>query len=112
LASQARHDLKTCRLDANYHWGNRVTLTAGPFITWGTSDSLLYAPGAVTGFANGSPDNTGYIVQAAYWPWQNFEVGVQYRGFTKFNGARSNYDGTGRNASDNNTLYVFGWMNF
>lgn len=112
LASQSQHELKTYRLDANYHFGNKVTLTAGPFITWGTSDSLLYAPGAVTGFANGSPDNSGYIVQVAYWPWQNFEVGVQYRGFTKFNGASSNYDGAGRNATDNNTLYVFGWINF
>jgi hypothetical protein len=112
LASQPRHELKTYRLDVNYHWGSRVTLTAGPFITWGTSDNLLYAPGAVTGFSNGSPNNTGYIVQAAYWPWQNFEVGAQYRGFTQFNGAGSNYDGAGRNASDNNTLYVFAWVNF
>lgn len=111
-AANAHDDLNTFRLDASYHFGSKLTLTAGPFFTWGTSDSLRYAPGAVTGFANGKPDNSGYILQAGYWPWQNFEIGVQYRGFTKFNGASSNYDGTGRNASDNNTLYAFIWMNF
>ena len=118
LAAQANHDLKTFRLDANYHWGNKVTLTAGPFITWGTSDSLRYAPASASNtdphtiFANGSPDNSGYIAQIGYWPWQNVEVGAQYRGFIKFNGASSNYDGSGRDAADNNTLYVFAWINF
>ncbi len=111
LAAQAHHNLRTFRLDANYHFGNRYTLTAGPFITTGTSDSLLHTPGVpLTGFANGSPDNEGYIFQAAYWPWQNIEIGLQYRVFSKFNGAHSNYDGAGRDASDNNTLYAFVWI--
>jgi hypothetical protein len=30
--------------------------------------------------------------------------------YTKYDGASTNYDGTGRNASDNNTLYLFVWM--
>lgn len=112
LVAVSGHTLSTWRLDANYHFGHRATLTAGPFITWGTGDVLLYAPGTVTGFANGRPDTGGYIVQAQYVPWENLELGVQYRGFTKFDGARTNYDGAGRNASDNNTLYVFMWLNF
>jgi hypothetical protein len=32
--------------------------------------------------------------------------------FLIYNGASSNYDGNGRNASDNNTLYAFLWFNF
>jgi hypothetical protein len=32
--------------------------------------------------------------------------------YTKFNGARNNYDGSGRNASDNNTLYLLAWLVF
>jgi len=32
--------------------------------------------------------------------------------YSKFNGASSNYDGANRNASDNNTLYLLGWLNF
>jgi len=113
FAAQANHELETWRLDANYHFGNKVTITAGPFMTWGTSDTLLYVPGApLTGFANGSPNNLGYIAQVAYWPGQNFQIGVQYRGFITFNGASSNYDGNGRNASDNDTIYTFIWINY
>lgn len=112
-ASQAQDDLNTFRLDLSYHFGNKLTFTAGPFLTWGTSDILRYAAtGPLTGFSNGSPDNSGFIVQAAYWPWQNFEIGLQYRAFLTFNGASSNYDGNGRNASDNNTFYGFIWINF
>jgi len=29
--------------------------------------------------------------------------------YDKFDGASSNYDGAGRNASDNNTLFLFLW---
>ena len=32
--------------------------------------------------------------------------------YNKFNGASDNYDGAGRNASDNNTLYLLSWINF
>ena len=39
-------------------------------------------------------------------------LAIQYIVYTKFNGASSNYDGTGRNASDNNTLYIFAWLAF
>ncbi len=30
----------------------------------------------------------------------------------KFNGATSNYDGMGRNASDNNLIYGYVWIAF
>ena len=108
----AQDDLNTFRLDLSYHFGNKLTFTAGPFFTWGTSDSVLYAASPLTGYSNGIPDNNGFIVQAAYWPWQNLEIGLQYRDFLTFNGASSNYDGNGRNASDNNTFYAFVWVNF
>jgi hypothetical protein len=118
-ASVPNHTLETWRLDANYHLGNRFTFTAGPFITWGTSDSVLYpvvvpGPGIDTtpSFSGGSPNNLGYIGQVAFWPGQNFQIALQYRGFFIFNGASSNYDGNGRNASDNNTIYAFIWINY
>jgi hypothetical protein len=37
---------------------------------------------------------------------------VQYVAYSKFNGGARNYDGSGRDASDNNTLYLLGWFNF
>jgi hypothetical protein len=43
-------------------------------------------------------------------PFANLRLGAQYTMFTKYNGATTNYDGNGRNASDNNTLYLFAWM--
>jgi hypothetical protein len=30
----------------------------------------------------------------------------------QFNGAKSNYDGNGRDAKDNNTLFLFAWTSF
>jgi hypothetical protein len=43
-------------------------------------------------------------------PFANVRVGLQYTVYTKYDGASTNYDGTGRNASDNNTLYLFAWL--
>jgi hypothetical protein len=37
-------------------------------------------------------------------------VGLQYTGYSKFNGGGNDYDGSGRNASDNNTLFGFLWV--
>jgi len=108
LASQASDDLNSLRLDAAYHLGNLFTLTVGPFMTWGTSDALRYA----TGFSGGSPNNNGVTVQAALWPWQNLEVGAQYKYYFTYNGAAINYDGSGRNASDDGTFYAFIWLNY
>jgi len=50
----------------------------------------------------------------AVWgrPWVNLRVGLQYTGYLRFNGGRSNYDGFGRSASQNNSLFLFSWMAF
>ena len=45
-----------------------------------------------------------------FGPWVNLNLGVQYTLYTQFNGGTSNYDGSGRAASDNNVLYVFAWL--
>ena len=78
----------------------------------GSTDAVLYAPGSVSGFANGSPNSSGWVGELDYLPWQNVKLALQYTSYHKFNGASSNYDGSGRDASDNNTLYVLGWFNF
>ena len=64
----------------------------------------------MTTSANGSPNTTGWILEADYLPWLNVKLSVQYTGYTKFNGGGANYDGYGRKASDNNTLYVAAWL--
>jgi hypothetical protein len=40
----------------------------------------------------------------------NARIGLQYTGYTRFNGADRNFDGLGRNASDNNNVRLFIWI--
>lgn len=105
-SSLIAHDLNTFRVNAIYHVGYRVAPAFEYFVTTGTSDPLLYAPAPLTGSRNGSPRSQGYIASITYWPVQNVRLALQYTGYTMFNGASSNYDGSGRNASDNNSLYL------
>lgn len=105
-AAQGSHHLNTVLTNAEYHIGNKYTGTFGWFHTTGTSDPTLYPPAAVTGNFNGDPRGSGYIANFTYWPWQNLLLGAQYTGYTRFNGAQNNYDGAGRNANSNNTIYL------
>ena len=111
-AANAKNTLHTVRADAMYHVGHMWAFTVAPFSTTGTTDTLLYAPGAVGGSANGSPNSSGVIGEVDYMPWQNLRLQLQYVAYSKFNGGSTNYDGAGRNASDNNTLYFLTWILF
>lgn len=105
-AAQASHHLNTVMANAEYHIGNKYTGTLGWFNTTGTSDALLFPPGTLTGNFNGDPRGAGIIANVGYWPWQNLLLTAQYTAYTRFNGAQNNYDGAGRNASSNNTVYL------
>ena len=105
-ADREKHHLSSVSASAVYHLGNRYSAGIGWFNVTGTPDTLLFSPGDVTGTASGSPASSGYSANLSWWPVQNVELAAQYTGYTKFNGAKTNYDGSGRNASDNNTLYV------
>ncbi len=59
-----------------------------------------------------APDTTGYILEVNYLPWLNTKLQAQYVAYQKFNGLGTNYDGSGRNASNNNTMYLLVWLNF
>lgn len=106
LVSQGSHHLNTVLANAEYHLGNKYTATLAWFNTTGTSDPTLYPSGAVTGNLNGDPQGTGYTLNLSYWPWQNLWLAAQYTGYTRFNGGSTNYDGAGRNANGNNTIYL------
>ena len=112
-SSNLDNKLNELRLTASYLYDHQVGGTFGFFNTTGTTDANLYAAGtAYSGSANNSPDTRGYVAELDYLPWLNTKLSLQYTMYTKFNGGSSNYDGFGRNASDNNTLYVLGWFNF
>ena len=106
-ADQARHHLNTVQGNVEYHFGNKVSLTGAFFNTTGTADKTLFLSGTpIFGSATGSPASTGYIAEINWWPQQNIKLGAQYTGFTRFNGAKNNYDGSGRGASANNATYL------
>ena len=104
--------LNTVQGNAEYHFGNRYTLTGAFFNVTGTNNSTLYPQAPVFGSRTGSPSSTGYIAEANWWPQQNIKLGVQYTGYTRFNGARNNYDGFRRDASANNGVYVIAFFTF
>jgi len=110
--ANARNTLNTLRFDAMYHVGHQYAFTVAPFLTTGTTDTLLYAPAQLTGSRLGSPNFSGVIGEVDVMPWQNLRMQFQYTYYGKFNGSRTNYDGSGRNASDNNTVYVLFWLLF
>ncbi len=111
-AAVPSHHLNTFRVDGTFHFGNKYAPSFGYFRTTGTADTLLYAQAPITGSANGSPKSNGYIAQFSYWPVQNVQLAMQYKGFFQFNGSDTNYDGADRNASANNSLYLMVWFNF
>lgn len=110
LTSNPNDSLNTWQISAQYYWARRFGPAIGYFQTTGSYDPLLYSPGSVSGSRTGTPDSSGWIVQWTYLPAQNVQLTAQYTIYTKFNGASSNYDGNGRNASDNNTLYLMTWI--
>ena len=105
--------LKTMRIGGSYYYQRKYGGALGYFSTTGTTDALLYPSGtAVFGSANGSPDSKGWTAELDYLPWQNVKIALQYTAYNRFNGGSDNYDGLGRKASDNNTTYLLGWINF
>ncbi len=112
-ASLVAHHLNTFRVDAIYHFGYRYDPGIGYFVTTGTSDPLLYAsldsngnPVPVSNDRTGDPKNAGVLMNFTYWPVQNVRLVAQYTLYTTFNGSTYNYDAFGRNAGDNNSLYL------
>jgi len=112
-ATSLANDLSTARASVGYMPNLRFGANLGFFNVSGTSDALLFPPGDVSGSNTGSPNSSGLVAEVTHQPWQNTRLAVQYVMYGKFNGARSAYDVPGgRNASNNNTLYLYTWMAF
>lgn len=110
FSANASNNLKTFKLSGEYSFHRKIGGSLGYFSTTGTADTILYAAAPVVGSANNSPNSNGYIAEVDYLPWLNVRLQMQYVGYEKFNGLKVNYDGTGRNASDNNTFYALAWL--
>jgi hypothetical protein len=123
-SSKAHNNLSEFKEWATYYYQETYGATIGFDKIWGNSNDLLYNTGAndTTGSIKGSPNSTSFSIEGdwvpfgkedSFWrPFINMKLGIQYTFYTEFNGSSKNYDGFGRNASDNNTLFVFLWTVF
>jgi len=119
-SSKVDNSLDEVKFNVEYAFRQTYAASVGLFDVSGSRNAALYAPNPIDGSANGSPDSRGYVLEADWvpWgkldskgqPWMNLRLGLQYTGYDKFNGGDHNYDGFGRSAGDNNTLYLYGWL--
>ena len=109
--------LNSLELDLTYAYDQTWVGSVSLFNTNGSRDVRVYhAAGArLPAATTARPNSRGYVLGLEYVPfgklnsfaspWLNLRIGLQYTGYQRFNGAGSNYDGFGRSASDNNTLF-------
>jgi hypothetical protein len=102
--------LRTFKAKATYYRDRKYGGSLAYFSTVGSADAGLYGSDADGNALR--PDSNGYIVELDYVPVQYVRLMLQYTGYGKFNGASTNYDGNGRNARDNNTLFFNVWVVF
>jgi hypothetical protein len=108
--------LDDVRADVSYYWRSKIGGSVQVFNTSGDANPFLYPDSRKF-----RPDSTGFVFQIDGTPFGdraqparrlNLRLGLQYVLYTRFNGAGSNFDGAGANASDNDSLRVFGWLAF
>jgi hypothetical protein len=115
------NSLNEFQIAGSWYFDDTWGLSASYVDIDGTRDDKRYAPVDRDGnyLRNGSPDSTGYTLQADWTPfgkdtslrapWANVRVGLQYQSWSRLDGARRDYDGKGRDASDEDTMLLFVW---
>jgi len=104
-AGTQNYSFNSFNMNGNLYINNGLGATLGYFTTSGSSDLNVVS-------LNNLPNSDGFIFQIEYLPWYNTKFSLQYVMYNKFNGSTTNYDGTGRNALNNNTIYLLAWLNF
>jgi hypothetical protein len=99
----------TLRAKLTYTYQAKYGGSLGYFDLTGSTDTGTIDPTRVTGNVSGDPATRGFTYEAFWTPVQYVRVGLQYTTYSKFHGATSNYDGSGRDAKDNNTLLFYIW---
>jgi hypothetical protein len=119
LSSNRSNDLDSFKASASYVYDQIYSFSAGYFNLHGSADPLLYGGDSTV---LGSPNSSGWTFDVAwlpfskggpaFWPWLNARFGVSWTLYNEFDGASTNYNGSGRNASDNNTTFAYAWIAF
>jgi hypothetical protein len=115
LVDNQNSSLDLYKTNVNYYYRSGYGTFGGSvayFLTDGDSDPALYSPDPVDGSRTGSPDSKGFIFEADYVFREKYKLSLQYTLYQEFNGSGSDYDGFGRDASDNNTFYALLWLMF
>ena len=84
---------------------NTAAQTAG----YDATGTLTQTAGAGSNLS-GNPATRGWTVETFWMPIQNVRVGAQYTAYSRYNGAAINYEGLGRDARDNNTVFLYTWL--
>ncbi len=85
-----------------------TTNTANQTAGYDETGTLVRGDGAASNLS-GNPATRGWTVETFWTPIQYLRLGAQYVSYSRFNGTSTNYDGFGRNARDNNTLFLYAW---
>ncbi len=112
-SANTRNKLSSFSAKVTYYYDVKYGISLGYHRISGDADPGLYPSGLpVAGSASGRPDSSAVILELDWLPWRDRRFTLQYTAFQKFNGSTTNYDGFGRNAKDNNTLYFVAWFPF
>ena len=117
LASNHTNTLWTSATTVQYLFDKTYAIDAQYFLSGGNSDALMY------GSRTGSPGSEGWVFELSYlpfnkhggpafWPASNAKLSLQYTLYQRFDGSHTNYDGGGRSADGNDTIYVEAWLAF
>ncbi|MGH8560102.1 MAG: cytochrome C [Methylococcales bacterium] len=116
FSANSHNTLDSLHTNLAYTYDQTYSLNFGYFKSTGSRDAILYGSPAAR------PNSEGFIAELDYIPfgktksflapWLNLRFALQYTAYTQFDGSNKNYDNAGRNASDNNTLFLNGWLIF
>lgn len=121
FSANSSDELNSLRVRGTYFYSygwSRYGATVQYFSINGSRDTGLFS-----GSASGFPNSRGWIFELdflpfvnhpalPFWPWAQAKLSLQYTAFTKFDGSSRNFDGSGRDASENNTLFLIAWIAF
>jgi hypothetical protein len=105
------------RMNLSYYYLNTYGITVSRFASFGNTDATFFSASN-----NGKPNSSGWTVQfdvtpfgghdSLAFPYLNARFFVQYTAYDRFNGSATNFDGNGRKAADNNTVFTGLWLAF
>jgi hypothetical protein len=103
------NDLHTFKANVGYIYDRMIGARLVLSTVRGSQDSTLYGAGTPMSGGTG-PRTTSLTAEVVYTPWLNWKIGAQYIAFFEQNGRALDYDGNGRNAAANNTVYAYVWV--